>query len=83
MQTVQIDKTPIDVIAALKGSPYEDMAEKLAEEFEKARITTKDMVHNAPLRLRVTYGVDIYEVMRLVLAYEGPQSVLKNIKKSS
>ena len=83
MQTAQIDETPIDVEAALKGSPYENVAKELAKEFATARITIKGMVQNAPLRLKKTFGVDIYEVMELILAYEGPQSVSKKTKKSS
>ena len=83
MQTAQIDETPIDVEAALKDSPYEDVAKELTKEFVAARITIKGMVQNAPLRLKKTFGVDIYEVMRLVLAHEGPQSVSKKTKKLS
>lgn len=70
MQAVMIDQTPIDVVAALKGSPYEDVAERLAKEFRKARISIKGLVHNAPLRLKVTFGVDVYEVMKLIMNYE-------------
>lgn len=78
-----VDETPIDVIAALVGSPYEDLSESLAEEFARVRISIKGMVQNAPLKLKKTFGVDIYEVMRLILDYEGPRSVQKKIKKSS
>ncbi len=78
-----VDETPIDVVAALKDSPYEDVAEKLAEEFARVRISIKGMVQNAPLRLKKTFGVDIYEVMQLILDYKEPKSTQKKIKKSS
>lgn len=84
MQTAQIDETPIDVEAALKGSPYEGVAEKLDEEFAAARIKIKGMIQNAPLRLKKTFGVDIYKVMQLILDYDGePQPASKKTKKSS
>ncbi len=73
----------LHVREALKGSPYEKVADKMAEEFDKANITKKDQVHNAPLKIRITYGADIYEVMRLILAYKGSQPIAKRIKKSS
>lgn len=66
----KIDQTPIDVVGALRGSPYEEHAENLAKEFKKARIKIKGMVQNAPLKLDVTFGVDVYEVMRLIMDYE-------------
>lgn len=83
MPIVQIDETPIDVVAALVGSPYEDLSESLAEEFARVRISIKGMVQNAPLRLKKTFGVDIYKVMELILAYEESQPVPKKTKKSS
>jgi hypothetical protein len=84
MQAAQIDKTPIDVVAALRESPYEEVAELLAGEFAAARITIKGMVQNAPLKLRKTFGVDVYKVMELILAHEGPPAPLsKKTKKSS
>jgi len=84
MQIAQIDQTPIDVAGALKGTSYEEVAEKLVKEFHKARIEVKGMVHNSPLRLKTTFGVDVYEVMRLILAYEGPpKTPSKKIKKES
>lgn len=78
-----VDETPIDVVAALKGSPYEDVAEKLDEEFARVRISIKSMVQNAPLKLKKTFGVDIYEVMQLILDYEEPKLAQKKTKKSS
>lgn len=66
-----VDQTPIDVVAALRESPYEEHAEKLAKEFKKAGIEIKGMVQNAPLKLKVTFGVDVYEVMRLIMDYEA------------
>lgn len=66
-----VDQTPIDVVAALRESPYEKYAEKLAKEFKRARIEIKGMVQNAPLKLKVTFGVDVYEVMRLIMDYEA------------
>jgi hypothetical protein len=84
MQAAQIDKTPIDVVAALAGSDYEDVSKDLAIEFEKARIEIKGMVQNAPLRLKKTFGVDVYKVIELILAHEGaPAPISKKTKKSS
>lgn len=84
MQAAQIDKTPIDVVAALTESDYEDVSKDLAIEFEKARIEIKGMVQNAPLRLKKTFGVDIYKVMELILVHEGPPApISKKTKKSS
>ncbi len=84
MQAAQIDKTPIDVEAALRGSSYEEVAELLAAEFAAARINIKGMIQSAPLRLKRTYGVDIYKVMQLILDYDGePQPASKKTKKSS
>ncbi len=81
---VAVDQTPIDVVAALVDSSYEDVSKDLAQEFIKARITVKGTVHNAPLKVKRTFGVDIYEVMRLILDYEGPpQAAPKKTKKSS
>lgn len=81
---VAVDKTPIDVVAALAGSSYKDVSEDLAKEFANAQITVKGTVHNAPLKVKKTFGVDIYEVMRLIIAYEGPpQAAPKKTKKSS
>lgn len=64
--------TAVNVVAALKGTQYEKVSEKLAEEFSKAGITTKEEVHNAPLKLKVTHGVDLYKVMQLIMDYEPP-----------
>lgn len=69
MQSAQKHDFPIDVVAALKGSPFEEVAEQLAAEFKKARITTLDQVGNAPLRGITTHGADLYEVMRIVTSY--------------
>lgn len=68
---IKIDQSPIDVVAALQGSPYEKLADKLSDEFKKAGIKIKGMVHNAPLKLKTTFGVDVYEVMRLIMDYEA------------
>lgn len=59
----------IDMVAALKGSDFEDKAELLAEELKKARINYPDQITNAPLKLKVTYGVDIQAVVELVQAH--------------
>ena len=56
----------INIVAALKGSPYEEVAARLAEEFEKVGITEVLQVSNAPLKLKVTFGVDVYAVMKLI-----------------
>lgn len=81
---IAVDQTPIDVVAALAGSDYEKEAEKLAEEFTKARIKIKGMVQNAPLRLKKTFGVDVYAVMDLIMKHEGPlQPAPKRTKKVS
>lgn len=79
----KVDQTPIDVVAALRGSPYQKYAEGLAKEFKKARIEIKGMVQNAPLKLKVTFGVDMYEVMRLIVDYEAkstPSPKTKGVK---
>lgn len=62
----------IDVQAALKDTKYEEVSSKLAEEFEKVGIITKEQVHNAPLKLKVTYGVDVYKVMDFIMVYVDP-----------
>ncbi len=59
----------IDMIAALKGSPYEDKAELLAEGLKKVNINYPDQITNAPIKLKVTYGVDIQAVVELVQGY--------------
>ena len=68
----------IDVVAALKGSPYVEVAVSLAEEFVKVRITEVNQVVNAPIRLKTTLGVDIYEVMELIVAHEKPSKIKKS-----
>lgn len=78
-----VDQTPIDVVASLVDSPYEDVSKDLAKEFTNARISIKGMVHNAPLKIKKTFGVDIYEVMKLIMSYEGPQPAPKKTKKTS
>lgn len=59
----------VDVVAALKGTEYEEVSSKLAKEFEKVDIVTKEQVHNAPLKLKVTYGVDLYKVMDFIMVH--------------
>lgn len=79
-----VDQTPVDVVAALTGSDYEDVSKDLADEFELAGIRIKGLVQNAPLKLKKTFGIDVYGVMNLILTYEGlPEVASKRIKKSS
>lgn len=59
----------IDMVSALKGSEYEAKAELLAKELQKVSINYPDQITNAPIKLRVTYGVDIQAVVELVQAY--------------
>lgn len=53
------------VRAALKGTEFEPVAEKLAGEFDKTNLT-KMTLHNAPLKIRVTHGANIYEVVAIL-----------------
>lgn len=76
----QIVEGSVDVVAALKGTEYEEVSSKLAAQFEKAGIVSKEQVHNAPLKLRKTYGVDLYRVMDFIMVYVEPLPK-KRIKK--
>ncbi len=74
----------IDMVAALKGSPYEDKAELLAEGLKKVNINYPDQITNAPVRLKVTHGVDIQAVVELVQAhYEKPPEPAPKAKKAA
>lgn len=74
----------IDMVAALKGSPYEDKAELLADGLKKVNINYPDQITNAPIKLRVTYGVDIQAVVELVQAYyEKPPEPAPKAKKAA
>lgn len=53
------------VRAALAGTKFEAAAGKLAEEFDKTNLT-KATLHNAPLKIRVTHGADIYQVVAIL-----------------
>ncbi len=74
----------IDMVSVLKGSPYEDKAELLAEGLKKVNINYPDQITNAPIRLKVTYGVDIQAVVELVQAYyEKPPEPAPKAKKAA
>lgn len=50
---------------SLQGTKFERLADALAEEFGKTNLT-KDRLHNAPLKIRVTHGADIYQVIAVL-----------------
>jgi hypothetical protein len=58
------------VRSALTGTKFEALAGKLAEEFGKTNLT-KATLHNAPLKLRVTHGANIYEVVAILQKAAG------------
>lgn len=78
-------KSTIRLVEVLKGSDYEDVAERLAEQLDKVGIYHPDQITNAPIRLKVTYGVDVQVVVELVQAYyeKTPEPTPKaKVKKS-
>lgn len=56
----------LEIIAALSGTKYEHLAEKLQREFFAVGITSRDRLHNAPLKVKTTHGADIYEVIEIL-----------------
>lgn len=56
----------LNIRAALKSMGKEEVANQLAQEFERRGVTTIENLHNAPLKIKVTYGVDIYKLMDLL-----------------
>ena len=60
------EKSDLDVVGALRGTQYENIAEKLKAEFDIVGIVSKAQLHNAPLKVRITHGADIYEVVRIL-----------------
>lgn len=56
----------LNIKAALKSLGKEDVADKLAQEFQRRGITTIENLHNAPVKIKTTYGVNIYELMDLL-----------------
>lgn len=56
----------LDLVTALRDTKYAPVAEELQKEFNAAGITSRDNLHNAPLKVKTTYGADIYEVMKIL-----------------
>lgn len=59
-------KPDLDVVGQLRGTRYEDVAENLQKTLFAAGITSKDKLHNAPLKVKTTHGADIYEVIEIL-----------------
>lgn len=84
MTTVEPTSQKIDLVKALKDSDQAEFAEHLAEQFKIARITHLEHVHNAPIKVKITYGADIYKVMEIITQYyERPKKAAVQIKKSN
>ena len=62
-QQAEIKKLVKDALGPLKA--YKDIAADLAEEFARRGITVETL-HNAPIKVKTTYGADIYEVVELL-----------------
>lgn len=84
MTTTKPSSPKIDLTKALKDSDQAQFADKLATEFESARITHLEHVKNVPLKVKITHGADIYKVMKIITEYyEKPQKAATQVKKSS
>lgn len=73
--------TPLDVVAALKGTEHAEYAQALAAEFKAANIRFVEDVHNAPLRVKATHGADIYAVIGVLAKYRPVQVQTKRSAK--
>lgn len=59
----------INLKLALKNTEFASVSEKLQWEFDRRGITGLDNLQNAPIKCKVTYGADIYKVIKLVENY--------------
>lgn len=59
-------RSDLEIVAALSGTKYAPIAEKLQREFYAVGITSRDKLHNAPLKVKTTHGADIYEVIEIL-----------------
>ncbi len=73
----------LDIRAALKSLGKEEVADQLAQEFKRRGVTSIENLHNAPLKIRTTYGVNIYKLMDLLRKDSEGKLTKRTVKRGN